>query len=430
MRLSAALALIAVSILLVAVFPSSGFWLACILCLASLRWERTLIAAFFLLAALHCLSGYFISARGADALYWLATGKETWFSQAVFAIALGLFSMATAYGFANRSKPTWINSLSIDEDRLRNVTRAAVIIAACLMFYMYAGFSVIDLAMQNISEVGKLRYLGSETATDAYLVIRVSDALVCTLPLLWIMRQKKMDYFIYGLGMIALLLPLRRAQVFSVLFVPLLVQSKTINYRKIGIVLLVLVIIFAVSQIALLSFTDNDAASSLATALSEVRDLGWVMQLMHGNYLRGVTFIQPFDPFPGLIDTWKDTHSIAYYTADLLNVDPESRSFGGLRLTLAGEAFMNFWFFGPVMFGFLLGSGAAWAERSMKNSATLPIRYLSVTAFVWVCLWLYMAGTQAVATLKFEVVILSAVYFLARKRTAQASVPALQPALQ
>jgi hypothetical protein len=47
-----------------------------------------------------------------------------------------------------------------------------------------------------------------------------------------------------------------------------------------------------------------------------------------------------------------------------------------------------------------------------------------------VCLWLYMAGTQAVATLKFEVVILSAVYFLARKRTARASVPALQPALQ
>ncbi len=185
-----------------------------------------MIAAFFLLAALHCLSGYFISARGADALYWLATGKEIWFSQAVFAIALGLFSMATAYGFANRSKPTWINGLSIDEDRLRNVTRAAVIIAACLMFYMYAGFSVIDLAMQNISEVGKLRYLGSETATDAYLVIRVSDALVCTLPLLWIMRQKKLDYFIYGLGMIALLLPLRRAQVFSVLFVPLLVQSK------------------------------------------------------------------------------------------------------------------------------------------------------------------------------------------------------------
>ena len=92
MRLSAALALIAVSILLVEVFPSSGFWLACILCLASLRWERTLIAAFFLLAALHCLSGYFISARGADALYWLATGKETWYSQAVFAIALGLLA--------------------------------------------------------------------------------------------------------------------------------------------------------------------------------------------------------------------------------------------------------------------------------------------------------------------------------------------------
>lgn len=430
MRLSAAFALIAVSILLAAVFPSSAFWLACVLCLASLRWERTLVATFFFFAALHCVLGYFVSFKGEGAIYWLTTGYDMWFSQAAFAIALGLFSMATAYGFANRSKPTWINGLSIDENHLRNVTRVAVLIAACLMFYMYAGFSVIDLAMQNIADVGKLRYLGSETATDAYLVVRVSDALVCTLPLLWIMRQKKLDYFIYSIGLVALLLPLRRAAIFSVLFVPLLVRSKAINYRKVGIVVLAFLVLLAASQIALLSFTENDATSSLASALSEVRDLGWVMELMHGNYLQGSTLIQPFDPFPGIIDTWKNTHSIAYFTADLLNVDPESRSFGGLRLTLAGEAFMNFWFFGPVFCGFLLGLCASWAERAMKNSTTLPIRYLSVTALVWICLWLYMGGTQAVATLKFELIVLSIVYFLSRKRSVPASLTSLQPALQ
>lgn len=430
MRLSAAFALIAVSILAVAVFPANGFWLACVLCLASLCWERSLIAGFFFLAALHCVVGYLVSSRGEDAIYWLSTGHQTWFAQAAFAIALGLFGMATAYRFADHSKPTWINALSIDEARLRNVARASVLIAACLMFYMYAGFSVIDLAMQNVGEVGKLRYLGSETAADAYLVIRVSDALVCTLPLLWILRQKRFDYLIYSIGFVALLLPLRRAAIVSVLFVPLLVQSKPLNYRKLGMILLVFFVIFAISQVALLSFTENDAYSSLASALSEIRDLGWVMELMHGTYLKGVTLIQPFDPLPGLIDTWKNTHSIAYYTADLLNVDPESRSFGGLRLTLAGEAFMNFWFFGPVICGFLLGMAAAWSERSMKNSLTLPIQYLSVTAFVWVCLWLYMGGTQAVATLKFELVVLSAVYFLARKRRVQVSAASLQPALQ
>lgn len=429
MRLSAAFALIAVSILLVAVFPSAAFWLACVLCLAALRWERTLVATFLFLAALHCVLGYFVAFKGEEGIYWLATGHELWFSQAAFAIALGLFSVATAYQFADRWKPTWINGLSIDETYLRNITRAAVLIAACLMFYMYAGFSVIDLAMQNMADIGQLRYLGSETATDAYLVIRVADVLTCTLPLLWILRQKRLDYFIYAVGLVALLLPLRRASILTVLFVPLLMRSKAINYRKAAIAVLAFLILLAVSQIALLSFTENDAASSLASSLSEVRDLGWVMELMHGNYLNGTTLIQPFDPFPGLIDTWKNTHSVAYFTADLLNVDPESRSFGGLRLTLAGEAFMNFWFFGPVICGFLLGLGVAWAERSVKNSTTLPIRYLSVTALLWTCLWLYMGGTQAVATLKFEFVILFLVYFLSRVRSVRTSVTSLQPAL-
>src|SRR5580704_10018712 len=161
MRLSAAFALMAISILLVAAFPSSGFWLACILCVASLRWERSLVAAFFAIAALHCLFGYFAAFRGEGGIYWLATGHDAWFSQAAFSIALGLFSVATAYRFARGLDLTWVNKLSIDEDRLRNMSRAMVVIAAGLMFYMYAGFSVIDLAMQNIGDIGKLRYLGS-----------------------------------------------------------------------------------------------------------------------------------------------------------------------------------------------------------------------------------------------------------------------------
>lgn len=429
MRISAGIATIAISILLVVLVPTSALLVAFALCLASLRWERSLIAAFFLFAAFHCMLGYFAAFAGEEGIYWLATGKTLWFAKADFAIALGLFSMATAYRFADHAKPTWVNGLVIDQDRLRIVSRAAVLIAAATMFYLYAGFSVIDLAMQNFAEVGKLRYLGSETATDAYLVIRVSDALVCTLPLLWILRRNRLDKLVCFVGFIALLLPLRRAAIFSVLLIPVLMQARTINYRKLTIIVLVFVLIFAASQIALLSFTDNDATSSFASALSEVRDLGWVMQLIQSNYLYGTSLIQPLDPFPGLIDKWKNSHSIAYITAELLNVDPESRSFGGLRITFAGEAYMNFWYFGPVMCGLLLGLGAGWADRAMQHAATLPIRYLGLTAFVWICLWLYLAGTQAVATLKFEVVILCAVYFLSRKRAVRVPVRSLQPAL-
>ena len=429
MRLPAAIALIAGSILLVMIFPASAFWMACVLCVASLQWERSLIAVFFLFAALHCVAGYVLSFRGEESIYWLATGQGLWFAKAAFAIALGLFAMATAYRCSNHGQPTWINRLVIDEDRLLKVSRLAVIAAAAAMFYLYSRFSIIDLALQNLTEIGKLRYLGSESASDAYFVVRLSDVLVFTLPLFWLIRRTKWDTLLCFVGFVALLLPLRRAALFSVLFTALLVQARTIGYRKLVILLLVFIVIFGASQVALLSFTGNDASTSLASALSEVRDLGWAMELIHGNYFNGVTLIQPFDPFPGLIDSWKHTHSIAYITAELLNVDPESRSFGGLRITLAGEAFLNLWFFGPVIFGYMLGLCAAWARRSMQNATTMPIRYLSVMSFIWICLWLYIAGTQAVATLKFGVLVLFMVYFIARKRSPAVTSETMRPAM-
>lgn len=429
MRLAAHLALILLAILLAVVLPQTMFWMACVLAIASLQWSRSLVSAFFLLAAIHCVLGYGMAFKGEDSIYWLATGQQVWFAKAALAIALGLFSMATAYRFSKHSQSTWLNGLSVDEDHMRNLTRAAVVIAALAMFYMYAGFSVIDLALQNLTEVGKLRYLGSESAVDAYMVIRVSDVLVCTLPLLWLMRQKKIDYLIYLIGFIALLLPLRRASIFAVLLLPVLVRFQSINFRKLAVLFLVLLAIYGLSQIALMTVYDYDVLSSAASALPEVRDLGWAMELLRGNYLYGATVIQPLDPFPGLIDTWKKTHSISYITAELLNVDPESRSFGGLRITMAGEAFLNLWFFGPVLFGLALGWGTAWAERSMDHATNLITRYLSVTAFAWICFWIYMGGTQAAPTIKVELILFAAMYLLARKRAVAEPGTVLQPAV-
>ncbi len=320
MRLAAHLALIVLAILLAVVLPQTMFWMACVLAIASLHRGRSLVSAFFLLAAIHCVLGYGMAFKGEESISWLATGQQVWFAKAALAIALGLFSMATAYRFSKHAQPTWLNGLSIDEGRMRNLTRAAVLIAAGVMFYLYAGFSVIDLALQNITEVGKLRYLGSESAVDAYMVIRVSDVLVCTLPLLWLMRQKKADYLIYLLGFVALLLPLRRASIFAVLLLPVLVRFKSINYRKLALLFLVLLAIYGLSQIALMTVYDYDVLSSAASALPEVRDLGWAMELLRSNYLYGATVIQPLDLLPGLIDTWKKTHSISYITAELLDV--------------------------------------------------------------------------------------------------------------
>jgi hypothetical protein len=430
MRLYFAIALIVLSLLSATLLPQTMFFMACLLSLASLRLERSLIAVFFALAALHCIGGYFIAFRGESSLYWLFNQHEFWFSQATLAIALGLFSMSTVYRLSDLQKTTWIGKLSIDEDRLRVVTRIVVVAAGGLVFYMYSQFSVIDLALQNFSDIGRLRYLGSESAMDVYTVGRVSDALLCALPLLWLLKTRKLDYVIYGFGLLAMIPPLRRAQLFAVLLLPFLVRAKEINYRKLAITFVVLLSIYVVSQFYFLTLGEGDSFNAVASALPEARDLGWAMKLMDGHYLHGVTFIQPFDPFPAIIDTWKASHSMGYITATLLGVDPDERAFGGLRVTMAGEAFMNFWFFGPVLLGSLLGWGAAWAARSMNRSVDLPSRYLAVTAFVWICFWLYMGGTQALATLKFNAVILLLMYSLAFRRSVPAVLYAARPAAQ
>ena len=428
MRIYSAIALIAISILLAVILPQSMFPLACILAIASLHWERSLMAAFFALAAAHVIGGYFIAYLGQDSIYWLFNQHQFWFAQASLTIALGLFSMSTAYRMSHKTTETWINRLAIDEDRLRLAVRVIVLIAAGAMFYIYSGLSIVDLALENLSQLGKLRYLGGESASDVYWIARASDALVCTLPLLWLLKKGKLDYLIYAFGFLALIPPLRRAAIFSVLLLPFLVQTRQVNYRKVAVTFLILLCLYVVSQVYFLQLDQDETLTAVASALPEARDLGWVMQLLGSHYLYGATFIQPFDPVPAFIDTWKETHSMGYITATLLGLDPDERTFGGLRVTLAGEAFMNFWLFGPVIFGLLLGYGAAWARRSMDHARTLPIRYLAVTAFIWICLWLYMGGTQAVATLKFELVVLVVVYFAARKRTAPATDVALQPA--
>ena len=56
MRLYLAIALITLSILLAIIFPPCMFFMACALSVASLRLERSLIAAFFALAAAHTVS--------------------------------------------------------------------------------------------------------------------------------------------------------------------------------------------------------------------------------------------------------------------------------------------------------------------------------------------------------------------------------------
>jgi len=416
------ISLLFVSLLIAIIFPKSMLFLACLMALASLKKERTLVSAFFFLAAVHCILGYFLAFRSEEHIFFNFSYHEFWFAQAAFAISLGLLGVSIGYEFSDHTNRTWVNYLSIDEDKLRVVTRMAVVLGAAAILCMYSRFSLVQVLLENFISAGKLRYLGGESASDVWIVAKALDVLTYSLPLLWVVRKHKIDYLTYAVGFIALLLTLRRASMLSVLLVPIIVRSEKVNFRKLAVVFLVLISVYSASQIVFLNADKDSAVSAMASAFPETRDLGWVMASMDGKYLYGSTFVQPFDPLPTFLSDWKQTHTMEYVTANLLGFDPLKRDFGGLRLTMAGEAYMNFWILGPPPFALLLGFGIAWSERSLKFSDTIPVRYLSATLFLWFSFWLYMGGTQALGTMKFGAIVLFAMYFFSRKQT-----PALTP---
>lgn len=408
--------LLPASLLMALIFPKSMLLLACLLAFASLRKEQTLVSAFFLFAALHCTLGYFLAFYSQEHIFFNFNHHEFWFAQATFALSLGLLGVSIGYELNDHSKDTWIHHLSIDEDKLRIVTRVAVVLGAAVMLYMYSRFSFVQILLEDFTSAGRLRYSGGENASDTWIVAKTLDVLMYSLPLLWLVRKRKLDYVICAAGLVAFLLPLRRASLLSLLLVPIVARPRNFNFRRLAIISLVLVSLYSVSQIVLLNADKDSGVAAVTSAFPEVRDLGWVMALLDGKYLYGSTLIQPFDLFPAFVSDWKQTHTMQYVTGSLLGFDPSKNDFAGLRLTMAGEAYMNFWLLGPPLLGTLLGFGIAWSERSLKFSETIPVRYLSATIFLWFSFWLYMGGTQALGTIKFGSIVLIVIYFFSRKQ--------------
>jgi hypothetical protein len=386
-------------------------WLAAGLVVMSIAFQLSPVALFLGFAAFHCVFGYIGAFVSEEHIFSVFSHHQAWFAQAAFVVALGLFAMSMAYRTFRSGVRTWVTELSIDPDRLCMCARIAVLLGMALTTYLLSQMSLLDVVAEQFGGLGQLRYMGTEGSLTAWVSARALDLFAYSIPLLWMLRRRRADIVLIVLGAIPFLLLLRRAAILSAILVPLL-AARRINYKIVVVALLIGVSVYSASQLFLLDSGSDAQPAAVFSAFPEIRDLGWVMSLMRDDYLGGTTLIQPLVPLPSFISDWKTKHTMEHVTGKLIGLDdPDSRSFAGLRVTMAGEAFMNWWFIGPPIFGFLLGMGAAWAERSLLNSRTTATRYISATLMVWICFWLYMGGTQALGTVKFGALMLSAMCF-------------------
>jgi oligosaccharide repeat unit polymerase len=398
--------------------------------------SSTPTSLFLKLASVHAIVGFAI-AGPTSSVIWGSSNISQFYGPAFLVITVGLLSTAVTYSIAVTARmPSIIaftQKLRVDDDILVRCARVLLVIGGALMFYIYAHLDMLPLFS---SSAGTARYFTQEMSDsymrDEWLVNRALDLLTYTVPLVFcsaLWRKRRIDLVLAAFGFIALLLPLRRANLMSVFVLSLVMLALKkgtlrITPRMVAIAL-ILLLAYAGSQLiffGVLTGADADLSSGAAavgSALPELRDLGWIMSLARGGYWYGVTFIQPLVPLPSFISDFSQRNSLRAITTALIGLDQEQTT-GGLRLTLAGEAFLNFSYVGPIVVGALFGLACAWLDRfsAYAVSASSPHAiYLAALLFCWLCLWIHLAGTQAAATVKVGLIQTAAMLFISRKRS-------------
>jgi hypothetical protein len=399
-------------------------------------FSNTLLRIFFLAAACHVVVGYLIAAP-TSRLIWIGTNAPNAYAKSFLVIAAGLFAATLGYAWSI-SRPklrvgAYCNRLHFNDTRLFMTARFIVLLGIALIALVYAHLGIVPMLADS---PGAARYFNYQVSDDyllyEWLVSRGMDLLTFGLPLvaasaLW--NKKWIDRLLTLAGTAAILLPLRRANLMSAVVVLVLMQAMKTgkSVLRYGAVFLVLLLAYAASQLFFINlfggadFDEQTAFSVSGSALPEVRDLGWTIDLLQDERLNGTTFLQALVPVPSLISDFSQTHSLRYVTSRLIGLDAE-RHTGGLRLTLAGEAFLNFGYFGPAGIGFLFGILCTYVQAAanvLSEHHADWANYTAGTILVWVCFWLYLSGTQSAATIKVGTALLLVTLYLSRFRSGQ-----------
>jgi hypothetical protein len=400
---------------------------------------KTLCVLFFTLATGHIFFGFFLADLTTQHTS-IRSNAEVYFANSLLINSVGLLAAALGYAWNLDRRPIHDSRaipILIDPAAVERVFRIFLLAGAVLMFFVYWRLGLFAYLWVP-TKWPFLRYLTSDlaggNATDEWLGNRAMDLLTVAMPFL-VYRVAKRPRFgailLITIGYLALLLPLRRANLLGVLFASLiLIGIKRHDVYRLTRKWIVIVGCFYIFTQCLFlfgvfydDFKPETVLAVSSTALPEVRDLAWTINRLEGERLNGITFAQALIPLPSIANDWSAKHSLRAISTKLIGVDQNGES-GGLRLTLMGEGYINLGYLGTIAASFLWGCGVAWCERllrSIERSGSEFKNYVSVMCFVWICFLLYLAGTQAAAPVKMGALLVLGVAWVCRYRAALSS---------
>ena len=400
---------------------------------------KTLCALFFSLATAHIFIGFLLAGLTTSHTS-IRSNADVYFANALLINSVGLLAAALGFSWKMNGPSTRADCslpVPVDSNSLQNLFYFFLLGGSAIMFAVYWRLGFLDY-LTAPTKWPFLRYITSDlaggSAADEWFANRAMDLLTVALPFLVYRVAKRpriLNLVLIVLGFVALLLPLRRANLLGVIFASLIligighhdVYGLTRRWILTGISLYVFSQCLFLAGVLARDLTPQAVLAVSSTALPEVRDLAWTLNRLDGQKLDGTTFAQALIPLPSIASDWSAKHSLRAISTKLIGVDQSGQS-GGLRLTLMGEGFINFGYLGAIAVSFLWGCGVAWCEQRLVvigGTQSEFANYVSVMCFVWFCFLIYLAGTQAAAFVKVGTFLVLAGGWLCRYRPAPAS---------
>jgi len=408
-----------------------------------LATTKTLCVLFFWSAVIHIVLGYVLADLTTEHTS-IRSNAENFYATAMLINCIGLFAGAVGYTWKLNGGGSGIIRglpLAINFDVAERLFRIILLIGSALMFVVYWKLGAVDY-LSEPSKWPVMRYITSGilsgSAEDEWLVNRAMDLVTVSLPFVLFgagKQPKILRILPILIGCIALLLPLRRANLLAVVLVVLILVGieRSNVYKVTRKVLVCVAIIYILSQcifligIIAMDTSPRQIVMISSTALPEVRDLAWTLSLLHGESLKGTTFAQALIPLPSIASDWSSRHSLRAISTKLIGLDETSET-GGLRLTVMGEGYINFGYVGAIAVGFLWGLAVGWCELVIQATGKNKpgfMNYGAALCFVWICFLVYLAGTQAAASIKVGAMVVLGVAWASRERPEAAQLRAL-----
>jgi hypothetical protein len=198
------------------------------------------------------------------------------------------------------------------------------------------------------------------------------------------------------------------------------------NRKAIVIIVLALAVAFFSVQAVFINIdTGSDSllvntAYVLRSASTEVNDLAWVLSEWNHHWYLGATWLAGVWPVPATMSKFKDTYVLSSVTKDVAGI-PREAGGGGLRISMFGEAYLNFGYLGVVALGLVFGilvrktnSLIAWA-KPQGPLVLFPFIFFYMVALCQT----YLSGTATLSDAILSCLAMAFVYVYSIRRAAK-----------